>query len=115
MFVVLLVAGLAQQLQVSSAVGAFLVRVAVSGPIAERSRRLFAPLRDLLAAIFFFFFGLQIDPATLVSVAPTAITLGLVTAVTKVITGYWTAARAGIDAAGRKRAAWCSCHVASFR
>jgi hypothetical protein len=89
----------ARQLQVSAAVGAFLVGVAVSGPIAERSRRLFAPLRDLFAAIFFFF-GLQIDPATLVSVAPTAITLGLVTAVTKVITGYWTAARAGIDAAG---------------
>lgn len=101
---VLLVAGLAQQLQVSSAVGAFLVGVAVSGPIAERSRRLFAPLRDLFAAIFFFFFGLQIDPATLVPVAGTAITLGLVTAVTKAMTGYWTAARAGIDRAGRKRA-----------
>ncbi|HEY7388877.1 MAG TPA: cation:proton antiporter [Bryobacteraceae bacterium] len=102
--IVLLVAGLAQRLQVSSAVGAFLVGVAVSGPIAERSRRLFAPLRDLFAAIFFFFFGLEIDPATLVPVAITALVLGLITAMTKIITGYWTAARAGIDIVGRKRA-----------
>ena len=102
---VLLVAGVAQQLQVSSAVGAFLVGVAVSGPLAERSHRLFAPLRDLFAAIFFFFFGLQIDPLTLLPVALTAIALGLVTAVTKGITGYWAAARAGIDTMGRKRAA----------
>jgi len=101
---VLLVGGLAERLQVSSAVGAFLVGVAVSGPIAERAHRIFAPLRDLFAAIFFFFFGLQIDPATLVSAAPTAITLGVVTAATKIITGYWAAARAGIDVRGRRRA-----------
>ena len=54
---VLLVAGLAQKVQVSSAIGAFLVGIAVSGPIAEQSHRLLAPLRDLSAAVFFFFFG----------------------------------------------------------
>jgi CPA2 family monovalent cation:H+ antiporter-2 len=101
---VLLVAGLAQTLQVSSAVGAFLVGVAVSGPIAQRSHRLIAPLRDLFAAIFFFFFGLQINPATLPAVALIAIGLGLVTALTKGLTGYWGAFRAGIDRAGRTRA-----------
>jgi monovalent cation:H+ antiporter-2, CPA2 family len=42
---VLLVAGIAQRLQVSAAIGAFLVGIAVSGPIAEQSHRLFAPLR----------------------------------------------------------------------
>jgi monovalent cation:H+ antiporter-2, CPA2 family len=101
---VLLVAGLAQKFQVSSAVAAFLVGVAVSGPMAQRSHQLLAPLRDLFAATFFFFFGLEIDPATLPSVAPIAIALGLITALTKALTGYWAAARAGIDAAGRKRA-----------
>ncbi len=40
---VLLVAGLAQRLQVSAAIGAFLVGIAVSGPIAEQSHRLFSP------------------------------------------------------------------------
>jgi monovalent cation:H+ antiporter-2, CPA2 family len=98
---VLLVAGLAQRLQVSSAIGAFLVGVALSGPIAQQSQRLLAPLRDLFAATFFFFFGLEIDPATLPSVALPALALGVVTALTKALTGYWAARRAGIDRRGR--------------
>ncbi len=63
--IVLLVGGLAQKLQVSAAIGAFLVGIAFSGPLAEQSHRLIAPLRDLFAAIFFFFFGLEIDPRSL--------------------------------------------------
>ena len=98
---VLLVAGLAQRLQVSSAIGAFLVGVALSGPIAQQSHRLLAPLRDLFAATFFFFFGLEIDPATLPPVALPALALGVVTALTKALTGSWAARRAGIDRRGR--------------
>ncbi len=86
---VLLVAGLAQRFQVSAAIGAFLAGIAVSGPIARQSHRLLAPLRDLFAAMFFFFFGLQIDPATLPAALPLAIGLGIFTALTKVATGYW--------------------------
>jgi len=51
--VVLLVAGVAQRLQVSAAIGAFLVGIALSGPIAQQTHRLISPLRDLFAAIFF--------------------------------------------------------------
>jgi CPA2 family monovalent cation:H+ antiporter-2 len=102
--VVLLVAGLAQRFQVSAAIGAFLVGIAVSGPIAEQSHRLFAPLRDLFAATFFFFFGLQIDPATLPRVLPFAIGLGLVTALTKVLTGYWATGETAAGRRGRLRA-----------
>jgi K+:H+ antiporter subunit KhtU len=101
---VLLVAGAAQRLQVSAAIGAFLVGIAVSGPMAEQTHRLLAPLRDLFAATFFFFFGLQIDPATLPSAMPSAVLLGVVTAVTKVLTGFWAARRTGIDRRGRLRA-----------
>ena len=101
---VLLVAGVAQRLQVSAAIGAFLVGVALSGPLSEQSHRLLAPLRDLFAATFFFFFGLQIDPATLPPVLLIAVLLGAVTALTKVLTGYWTAKRAGIVREGRWRA-----------
>src|SRR3989449_156589 len=101
---VILVGGLAQRLQVSAAIGAFLVGIALSGPIAEKSRRLLGPLRDLFAAIFFFFFGLQIDPKTLPAVMPLAVVLGLVSALTKVLTGYWAAGRAGVDRRGRIRA-----------
>ena len=101
---VLLVAGAAQRLQVSAAIGAFLVGIAVSAPMAEQTHRLLAPLRDLFAATFFFFFGLQIDPATLPSALPSAVLLGVVTAVTKVLTGFWAARRTGIDRRGRLRA-----------
>lgn len=80
---VLLVAGIAQRLQVSAAVGAFLVGVAVSGPFVERTHRLLGPLRDLFAALFFLFFGLQIDPATLPPVLWPALILALLTALTK--------------------------------
>jgi CPA2 family monovalent cation:H+ antiporter-2 len=102
--VVLLVAGLAQRLQVSAAVGAFLVGIAVSGPMVEQTHRTLAPLRDLFAATFFFFFGLEIDPSTLPSVLPLAAALGAVTVLTKLATGWWAARRAGIDAPGRWRA-----------
>ena len=101
---VLLVAGISQRLQVSAGIGAFLVGIAVSDPMAQQTRRLLAPLRDLFAATFFFFFGLQIDPATLPSALPTAVLLGGVTIVTKVLTGYWAALRSGADRLGRLRA-----------
>jgi monovalent cation:H+ antiporter-2, CPA2 family len=101
---VLLIAGVAQRFQVSAAIGAFLVGIALSGPIAEQSHRLLGPLRDLFAATFFFFFGLEIDPATLVPALPLALALGGVTSATKVLTGYWAARHAGIDRRGRLRA-----------
>ncbi len=101
---VLLVAGIAQQFQVSAAIGAFLVGIALSGPIAEQSHRLLSPLRDLFAAIFFFFFGLQVDPATLPPALPLAALLAAVTAGTKILTGYMAAKQAGVDSAGRLRA-----------
>jgi CPA2 family monovalent cation:H+ antiporter-2 len=101
---VLAVAGVAQRLQVSAAVGAFLVGIALSGPVVSRAQRLLSPLRDLFAALFFLFFGLQIDPATLPPVLGWAALLAVVTALTKVLAGWWAARRAGIDGPGRWRA-----------
>jgi CPA2 family monovalent cation:H+ antiporter-2 len=101
---VLLVAGVAQRFQVSAAIGAFLVGIALSGSVAEKSHRLVSPLRDLFAAMFFFFFGLEIDPAALPPSLPLAFGLGAVTTLTKVLTGYWAGRRLGIDRQGRIRA-----------
>jgi monovalent cation:H+ antiporter-2, CPA2 family len=101
---ILLVAGVAQRFQVSAAIGAFLVGIAVSGPLAERSQRLFTPLRDLFAATFFFFFGLEVNPALLPGVIPVAMGLGLATVLTKLLTGYWAAHRTGVGKAGCRRA-----------
>ncbi|MEU1160145.1 cation:proton antiporter [Streptomyces sp. NPDC005921] len=100
----LLVAGIAQKLQVSAAVGAFLVGIALSGEVAEGAHHLLSPLRDLFAAVFFVFFGLHTDPASIPPVLAPALALAVVTALTKVATGYWAAKRAGISAKGRWRA-----------
>jgi CPA2 family monovalent cation:H+ antiporter-2 len=101
---ILLVAGIAQQLHVSTAIGAFLVGIALSGPIVAHAHRLIGPLRDLFAAVFFFLFGLQIDPVTLPPVLPAALGLGVVTALTKLLTGWWAARIARIGGSGRLRA-----------
>ncbi|UBU17575.1 cation:proton antiporter [Nonomuraea gerenzanensis] len=100
----LLVAGLAQQLQVSAAVGAFLVGIALSGQLAEDAHALLAPLRDLFAAVFFVFFGLQTDPRSILPVAGLAALLALVSMITKLLTGMYAARRAGIAKAGQARA-----------
>ncbi|SFD62016.1 cation:proton antiporter [Streptomyces aidingensis] len=100
----LLVAGIAQQLQVSAAVGAFLVGIALSGEVAEGAHTLLSPLRDLFAAVFFVFFGLHTDPASIPPVLLPALALAVLTAGTKVATGYWAARRARVSARGRWRA-----------
>ncbi|MGW4803506.1 cation:proton antiporter [Kitasatospora sp. NPDC004272] len=100
----LLVAGIAQKLQVSAAVGAFLVGIALSGEAAEGAHTLLSPLRDLFAAVFFVFFGLNTNPASIPPVLLPALALAVVTALTKIATGYWAARRAGIAAKGRWRA-----------
>ena len=102
--IVLLVAGGAERFGVSAAVGAFLAGLTVSEPIAAQSHRVLAPLRDFFAAIFFFFFGLQIDPGTLPAALPAAIALGVITAGTKIATGYWSARDSAEDLRGRIRA-----------
>lgn len=102
--VVLLVAGLAQLFDVSGAIGAFLVGLALSGRTEERAMELIAPLRDLFAATFFVFFSFQIDPADLVAVAGWAVALAVLTAGTKVATGWYAARRRQVGARGRLRA-----------
>ncbi|MFF5565513.1 cation:proton antiporter [Streptomyces sp. NPDC012623] len=98
-----LVAGVAQQLQVSAAVGAFLVGIALSGEVAEGAHNLLAPLRDLFAAVFFVFFGLNTDPAAIPPVLVPALILATVTTLTKIGTGWYAAKRAGVRTAGRWR------------
>jgi monovalent cation:H+ antiporter-2, CPA2 family len=100
----LLVAGIADQLQVSAAVGAFLVGIAVSGTVAETAAELLAPLRDVFAAVFFVTFGLSTSAGTLLPVLPLALLLVVVTCVTKVGTGYVAARRQGVKRRGRWRA-----------
>jgi monovalent cation:H+ antiporter-2, CPA2 family len=100
----LLVAGLASQLQVSAAVGAFLLGIAISGSTAENATRMLEPLRDLFAAMFFVVFGLNTVPSTIPPVLGVALALAAVTTLTKLATGWWAAKRQGIARMGRARA-----------
>lgn len=101
---VLFVAGIAQKLQVSAAIGAFLVGLALSGSVAEQSHGLLGPLRDLFAGLFFFSVGMGIDPSALPSVFPVALLLAVITAAAKIGTGWAAAAWEGVGPRGRMRA-----------
>jgi K+:H+ antiporter subunit KhtU len=85
-------------------VGAFLVGIALSGRAAEAAHDLLTPLRDLFAAVFFVFFGLQTNPRSIPPVVLVAAALALITAATKVATGWWAARRIGVGPRGRWRA-----------
>ncbi|WP_040809913.1 cation:proton antiporter [Nocardia concava] len=100
----LLVAGAASALNVSAAVGAFLLGIAISGSTAQEAAKLLEPLRDLFAAIFFVAFGLSTDPRAIPPVLGWAVLLAVVTALTKIATGWWAASRQGIRRMGRARA-----------
>ncbi|MEC3953910.1 cation:proton antiporter [Nocardia sp. CDC153] len=100
----LLVAGAASALNVSAAVGAFLLGIAISGSTAHEAAKLLEPLRDLFAAIFFVAFGLNTDPKAIPPVLGWAVLLAIVTALTKIATGWWAASRQGVRRMGRARA-----------
>lgn len=100
----MLVAGLAATVQVSSAVGAFLVGIALSGQVAHNAQKYLTPVREIFAAIFFVFFGLTTDPHDIPPAFLPALALAAVTIGTKILTGYVAARRAGVGKTGRWRA-----------
>lgn len=100
----LLVAGAAEAVHVSAAVGAFLLGIALSGEVAERIGGLLSPLRDLFAAVFFVFFGLSTDPTELSGALLPAAALAAVGVGTKLLTGWVAGRRAGVGPPGRLRA-----------
>lgn len=103
MGLLLIAGGVAELARVSGGVVAFLVGLSVSGSIAQRARELLGPLRDLFAALFFVSFGFAVDVAAIPDVVGVAVLLWVVTAVTKMVTG-WLAVRATSAAPGRLRA-----------
>ncbi|MER5267153.1 cation:proton antiporter [Actinosynnema sp. NPDC002837] len=100
----LVVAALAEYVNVSAAVGAFLVGLTLTGEAAERARQVLGPLRDLFAAAFFLSIGLAVSLADLLPSLPTALALAVVGAAGKVATGWYAARRDGAARRGRLRA-----------
>ncbi len=99
----IVVAGVAANLGVSEAIGAFLAGQVVAGTVvARRVEHLVLPIRDLLAAIFFFAFGLSVDPSTLADVALPVAAAVVVTVFGNLVAGVVAARLQGF---GREEAA----------
>jgi CPA2 family monovalent cation:H+ antiporter-2 len=85
------VAGLALALGVSEAVAAFFVGMGFAGSgHEERIERLLTPVRDVFAAVFFFWIGLRTDPRLVVSVLGLLAVVVLATTPTKLLSGFYT-------------------------
>jgi monovalent cation:H+ antiporter-2, CPA2 family len=96
--VVLLVAGLSEQVGVSEAIGALLVGLVVSRTaLRERVERLVLPMRDLFAAVFFVTFGLSIDVGDFRAVAVPAAIAVMVTLAGNITAGLLTARWFGLN------------------
>jgi CPA2 family monovalent cation:H+ antiporter-2 len=107
--------GVAAMFDFSSAVAAFFVGLLITGELAEAIRIRMAPLRDVFAAVFFVFFGLQTDPADVVAKLPIAIILVLITWATKVATVYYALGQSGVTATHRRFCAFRGGSVLSAR
>ncbi|WP_435241255.1 cation:proton antiporter [Streptomyces cucumeris] len=87
-----LIAGVSEILGVADAIGAFMVGLILAGtPAGPRIRKLVHPLRDAFAAIFFFAFGLAIDPGDMASVAGPVAAAAALTLVVNVAAGLLVA------------------------
>lgn len=100
-----LVAGLAEYMHISYAVGAFLLGIVLSGRVAEQARELLHPLRDSFSALFFVYFGINVDPARLVDNAVPALVLAVLGVGSKMATGWFATRRKGMSRAAARRAA----------
>ena len=87
--VTVLVAGVALAIGVSEAVAAFFVGMAfASTSHVERLERLLEPVRDVFAAIFFVWIGLETDPMLVMEVAAFVAIAVVATTPTKLVSGY---------------------------
>ncbi|WP_344565665.1 cation:proton antiporter [Streptomyces axinellae] len=94
-----LVAGIAEEFGVADAIGAFMVGLILGNTTSgERIRELVHPLRDAFGAIFFFGFGLSIDPGDLPKVLVPVLIAVALTIVMNVVAGLGAAKIYGFGA-----------------
>lgn len=97
-----LTAGVAEELGVSDAIGAFMIGLVLAETaVKHRVERLVLPLRDAFAAVFFFAFGLTIDPADAGEVAVPVLVAVALSLVLNLLAGVIAARRSGF---GRREA-----------
>ena len=96
-----LLAGLGETIHVAESIGALLLGLILGETEhSERMERLVVPFRDFFGAIFFFGFGLSIDPFTLGGAAWLAVGAALLSLVGVVIAGLIVGRRAKLPTIG---------------
>lgn len=96
-----LLAGLGETIHVAESIGALLMGLILGETRqAERMERLVVPFRDFFGAIFFFSFGLSIDPFTLGGAVWLAVGAALLSLVSVVVAGLIVGRRAKLSAVG---------------
>jgi monovalent cation:H+ antiporter-2, CPA2 family len=96
-----LLAGLGETIHVAESIGALLLGLILGETEhSERMERLVVPFRDFFGAIFFFSFGLSIDPFSLGGAAWLAVGAALLSIVAVIIAGFIVAWRAKLSTVG---------------
>jgi CPA2 family monovalent cation:H+ antiporter-2 len=96
--VIVLVAGGALALGASEAVAAFFIGMGFSSTDhVERLEELLIPLRDVFAAVFFFWIGLTTDPRLVLTVIGVLALAVILTTPTKLVSGYYGGRIYGLD------------------
>jgi CPA2 family monovalent cation:H+ antiporter-2 len=96
-----LLAGLGQTIHVAESIGALLLGLILGETKqAERMERLVVPFRDFFGAIFFFSFGLSIDPFSLGGAVWLALGAALLSLVSVIVAGLIVGRRARLSAVG---------------
>ena len=96
-----LLAGLGETIHVAESIGALLLGLILGETEhSERMERLVVPFRDFFGAIFFFGFGLSIDPFTLGGAAWLAVGAALLSLVGVIIAGLIVGRRAKLSTVG---------------
>jgi len=92
------VAGFSETLHVAEAIGALLFGLVLSETEhSERIEHMVVPFRDFLGAIFFFSFGLSINPFSLGDAALLALIAALLTLISSVMVGIISGRNAGLS------------------
>ncbi|UHA72373.1 cation:proton antiporter [Paenibacillus sp. 481] len=92
------IAGFSETIHIAEAIGALLIGLVLSETEqAHRIEKLVIPFRDIFGAIFFFSFGLSIDPYSLGGAAGLAIAAALVTIVGNFIAGMMAGRNSGLS------------------
>lgn len=93
-----LVAGFSETLHIAEAIGALLIGLVLAETEHfERIEHLVVPFRDFFGALFFFSFGLSINPLTLGGAVWPALAAVMLTLLGNIVSGVWAGRKAGLS------------------